>query len=120
MPSCCADAQKAKPGLKGNLMANVFLQSTVAEKDGKTREVRNLIGPMPAIPFEIMGAGPCGLPGTEKGAGRPECVKSATFLQRVCGFFSRRRHPGRPPTLDAAGTNYLWIISKVAGAVLRV
>jgi len=52
-----ADAQKAKPGLKGNMMANVFLQSTVTEKDGKTREVRNLIGPMPAMPFEIVKAG---------------------------------------------------------------
>jgi hypothetical protein len=52
-----ADAQQAKPGLKGNLMANVFLQSTVTEKDGKTREVRNLIGPMPAMPFEIVKAG---------------------------------------------------------------
>jgi hypothetical protein len=52
-----ADAQQAKPGLKGNLMANAFLQSTVTEKDGKTREVRNLIGPMPAMPFEIVKAG---------------------------------------------------------------
>jgi hypothetical protein len=60
-----ADAQRAKPGLKGNLMANAFLQSTVTEKDGKTREVRNLIGPMPAIPFEIVKAG-----GAVAGAGR--------------------------------------------------
>ncbi len=48
------DAEKAKPSLKGNLMANAFLQTTVTEKDGKTREVRNLIGPLPAIPFEIV------------------------------------------------------------------
>ena len=48
------DAEKAKPRLKGNLMANAFLQTTVTEKDGKTREVRNLIGPLPAIPFEIV------------------------------------------------------------------
>jgi hypothetical protein len=47
------DAAKAKPGLKGNLMANAFLQETVTQ-DGKTREVRNLIGPVPAIPFEIV------------------------------------------------------------------
>jgi hypothetical protein len=60
-----ADAQKAKPGLKGNIMANAFLQSTVTEKDGKTREVRNLIGPMPAMPFEIVKAG-----GAPAGAGR--------------------------------------------------
>jgi hypothetical protein len=51
------DAQKAKPGLKGNMMANVFVQSTVTEKDGKTHEVRNLVGPMPAMPFEIVKAG---------------------------------------------------------------
>ena len=40
--------------LKGNLMANAFLQTTVTEQDGKTREVRNLIGPLPALPFEIV------------------------------------------------------------------
>jgi hypothetical protein len=45
---------KAKPRLKGNLMANAFLQTTVTEKDGKTREVRNLIGPLPAMPFEVV------------------------------------------------------------------
>jgi len=45
---------KAEPGLKGNLMANAFLQTTVTEKDGKAREVRNLIGPLPAMPFEVV------------------------------------------------------------------
>jgi hypothetical protein len=45
---------KAKPNLKGNLMANAYLQTTVTEKDGKTREVRNFIGPLPALPFEIV------------------------------------------------------------------
>ncbi len=45
---------KAKPRLKGNLMANAFLQTTVTEKDGKTREVRNLIGPLPAMRFEVV------------------------------------------------------------------
>jgi hypothetical protein len=34
-------------------MANAFLQETVTE-DGKTRQVRNLIGPVPALPFEIV------------------------------------------------------------------
>lgn len=48
------DAAKAKPKLKGNLMANAYLKTTVTEKDGKTREVRNLIGPLPALPFEIV------------------------------------------------------------------
>jgi len=49
-----ADAEKAKPGLKGNLMANAFLQATVTDKEGKTREMRSLIGPMPAMPFEVV------------------------------------------------------------------
>jgi hypothetical protein len=48
------DTAKAKPKRKGNLMANAFLQTTATEKDGKTREVRNLIGPLPALPFEIV------------------------------------------------------------------
>ena len=48
------DANKAKPGLKGNLIANAFSKDTVTEKDGKTRETRNLIGPLPAIPFEVV------------------------------------------------------------------
>lgn len=45
---------KAPPGLKGNLMANAFLQTTVTEQDGKTREARNFIGPLPALPFEVV------------------------------------------------------------------
>jgi len=45
---------KAKPKLKGNLMANAFLQTTATERDGKTREVRNFIGPLPALPFKIV------------------------------------------------------------------
>ena len=48
------DAAKAKPKLKGNLMANAFLQTTVTEEDGKTREVRNFIGPLPALSFEVV------------------------------------------------------------------
>jgi hypothetical protein len=48
------DAEKAKPGLKGNLMANAFSKSAVTTNDGKTRDVRNLIGPLPAIPFEVV------------------------------------------------------------------
>jgi len=48
------DPAKAQLGLKGNLMANAFLQTTATEQDGKTREVRNLIGPLPAMPFEII------------------------------------------------------------------
>jgi hypothetical protein len=48
------DAARAKPQLKGNLMANAFLQTTVTEKDGKARQVRNFIGPLPALPFEVV------------------------------------------------------------------
>ena len=59
-----ADAQKAQLGLKGNLMANLFLQSTAKEKDGKIYEVRNQIGRMPAMPFEIVKAS--GGPGAVK------------------------------------------------------
>jgi hypothetical protein len=48
------DAAKTQPGLKGNLMAHAFLQTTVTEQDGKTREARNAIGPLPALPFEVV------------------------------------------------------------------
>lgn len=48
------DAAKVRPNLKGNLMASAFLQTNETEKGGKTREVRNLIGPLPALPFEVV------------------------------------------------------------------
>ena len=48
------DPNQTQLGLKGNLMANAFLQTTVTEQDGKTREVRNFIGPLPAVPFEVV------------------------------------------------------------------
>jgi len=48
------DAAKVQPGLKGNLMANAFLQTKATDQDGKTRDVRNFIGPLPALPFEIV------------------------------------------------------------------
>ena len=48
------DAQKAKPGLKGNLIANGFQKRTETNKEGKTREYRTFLGPMPAIPFEVV------------------------------------------------------------------
>jgi hypothetical protein len=48
------DAQKAKPGLRSNLMANAFSKTTVTDKEGRTRDVRNFIGPLPAMPFEIV------------------------------------------------------------------
>ena len=49
-----SDAAKTQSGLHGNLMANAFLQTTATEQDGKTREVRNFIGPLPALPFEVI------------------------------------------------------------------
>jgi hypothetical protein len=48
------DAGKAQPGLKGNLIANVFQKGTQTTKEGKTREYRSFMGPAPAIPFEIV------------------------------------------------------------------
>lgn len=50
------DAEKAKPGLRGNLIATASQQRTYTEKDGKTREYRSVLGTLPAIPFEIVKA----------------------------------------------------------------
>jgi hypothetical protein len=49
-----SDAEKAKPGLKGNLIANAFQKSTETNKAGKTRDTRLSLGTLPAIPFEIV------------------------------------------------------------------
>lgn len=35
-------------------MANTFLQTTFTETDDKTCEFRSLIGPLPALPFEVV------------------------------------------------------------------
>jgi len=48
------DPAKAKPGLSGNLIANAFQNRSETTKDGKTREFRSLLGPLPAIPFEVV------------------------------------------------------------------
>jgi len=48
-----ADAQKAPPGLKGNLIVNAYQERTETNKQGKTRRYRSFLGPLPAIPFEI-------------------------------------------------------------------
>ncbi len=49
------DAEKARPGVKGNLIVNVFHTATFTGTDGKKRTERAyLIGPLPAIPFEIV------------------------------------------------------------------
>jgi len=49
-----ADAEKAKPGLKGNLIANASQQRTITDSNGKTREYRAVLGTLPAIPFEVV------------------------------------------------------------------
>ncbi len=50
-----ADAEKAKPGLKGNLIANASQQRTLTDRrSGKTREYRAVLGTLPAIPFEVV------------------------------------------------------------------
>jgi hypothetical protein len=48
------DPEKAKPGLKGNLIANGYQKRTQTTKEGKTREYRTFLGPLPAIPFEVV------------------------------------------------------------------
>jgi hypothetical protein len=48
------DAEKAKPGLKGNLIVNGFQKRTQTNKEGNTREYRSFLGPLPAIPHEIV------------------------------------------------------------------
>jgi len=49
-----SDAEKAKPGLRGNLIANAFQKRTETNREGKTREYRAFMGPLPAIPFEVV------------------------------------------------------------------
>jgi hypothetical protein len=48
------DAEKAKPGVKGNLIVNGFQNRTQTDKEGKTRQYRSFLGPLPAIPFEVV------------------------------------------------------------------
>ena len=51
-------ADKAKPGLKGNLIVETFNEWSTAPKDGKPAEKRrNSTGFLPAIPFEIESRG---------------------------------------------------------------
>lgn len=49
-----SDAEKAKPGLKGNLIANGFQKRTQTNREGETREYLSFLGPLPAIPFEVV------------------------------------------------------------------
>ena len=48
------DAERAKPGLQGNLIANASQQRTLTDGDGKTREYRSVLGTLPAMPFEVI------------------------------------------------------------------
>jgi len=48
------DAEKIEPGLKGNLIVNGFQKRTQTNREGKTREFRTFLGPLPAIPFEVV------------------------------------------------------------------
>lgn len=49
-----ADADKVKPGEKGNLIVNVFTMRSPKSKDGKKRPARRIpLGVLPAIPYEI-------------------------------------------------------------------
>jgi len=52
-----ADAKEAKPGLKGNLIFNAFLETPMKDKDGKTQAGtrRTPLGILPALPFEVVG-----------------------------------------------------------------
>ena len=50
-----ADAAKVKPGLKGNLIIEAFMEKTPSPVDGKTpTKSRWSIGFLPAIPFEVV------------------------------------------------------------------
>jgi hypothetical protein len=48
------EAGTVKPGLRGNLIANGYQMRKQTTKDGKTREYRTSLGPLPAIPFEVV------------------------------------------------------------------
>ncbi len=49
-----SNAESARPGLRGNLIANTFRKRTETNKEGKTREYRSFMGVLPAIPFEVV------------------------------------------------------------------
>ena len=53
-----SDAAKAKPGLRGNLIVNVFMERSFPAEKGSTKTVKRrfLAATLPAIPFEIVPA----------------------------------------------------------------
>jgi hypothetical protein len=48
------EAGKVKVGLKGNLIVNGYQKRTQTDREGKTREYRTFMGPLPAVPFEVV------------------------------------------------------------------
>jgi hypothetical protein len=53
----CSDAAKAKPGLKGNLIVNIFQGQVLvaaAKNKKQANQRRASVGTLPAIPFEIV------------------------------------------------------------------
>lgn len=50
----CSDAEKTKPGLRGNLIVNTFRRRTETNPEGRAREYRSFMGVLPAIPFEVV------------------------------------------------------------------
>jgi len=77
-----SDAAKAKPGLRGNLIVNVFMErSFPAAKDSKkTAKRRALVATLPAMPFEVVAGKENGGTGEKKtaepGTGNPEPGKA--------------------------------------------
>ncbi len=57
-----ADAEKLKPGMKGNLIIDASVERTVTSGNGKTQANKRLIplGSLPAVPFEIVAKHPKG------------------------------------------------------------
>lgn len=53
------DPEKVKPGTKGNLIVDLFVERSFAKKGskGKSNKRRIAVGTLPAIPFEIVRAG---------------------------------------------------------------
>lgn len=50
-----ADAELAKPGLKGNLVFNVFVERQATGRDGRPGARRRVpLGSFPAVPFEVV------------------------------------------------------------------
>ena len=60
------DAAKVKPGLRGNLIVNVFGERTPAAGDGKAKANRQRVplGTLPALPFEVVK--PASFPHTDR------------------------------------------------------